>query len=188
MGDLDANGNVVYTNHATYDARRKSNILDTRREVATAPQYFDLGTFGQTVAGPNMDHGGMQTIYDLTGVTYASHGIEIIHHGGTYSSADWSDAFTHQVVCGIIDQGGATGNYKTVGITNLFFVTSVSSSDAVATGMESTDSIFLPVHNMDQVIVGTVPIEQSGIINISQIYEHTAGVQSATSRIHVRIH
>jgi hypothetical protein len=187
MGDLDANGNIVYTNHAKYDARRNNNSLDTRRVVPhqTDPSFFNAGSFGTTSAGSNMNHGGLQTVYDLTGIRYADYGVEISHAGGTHTAQVWEHAYTHNIVCGIIDQGGATGTYLTQGLDKLFFVTSVGEQTSTS-GTESFDSIFLPIHNMDQVFVGTYPITTPGVA-ISEIYE-SLPLGTLHSKIQLRIH
>ena len=80
MSDLDADGNVDYSNIPAYTLRGKqSNVTDTRRSVGEPPQIF---LFPDTTRGSTW--AGFQSIADLTGVRTCTEGIEIIIHGSTH--------------------------------------------------------------------------------------------------------
>ena len=152
MSDLDANGNVNYSNIPSFSVRRKqTNATDIRRSIGTRPETFIFSDVPTTL-GANF-----QTIADLTGKRTCNEGIEIVVHGATHPVYQKYRSRMH-----IVKISGTTG---TAAISNETFI--IERTPQVFGSLDVNDatseSIFIPTTDPTRVCLGKFPNAFSGL-------------------------
>lgn len=136
MSDLDAQGNVDYSNLPNFTVRGNSNATDIRRSVGSAPKFYNLGP---------MTIGVFQTIADVAGVASCVEGVEVIIHGGlgapTFRTANY-----------MIKLGGLTGAVSN-DESNIFNINRNADDGQDPLGL-SSERIFIPTTDLSKVAIG----------------------------------
>ncbi len=170
MSDLDANGNVDYSNIPAFTVRGKqTNATDIRRSIGTFPSVYKITNLRQANTADTF-----QTIKELTGVSAAVEGIEITVHGMTASLA-LQKFRSHNT---LIKFGGITGSVANPPTADFFkdkFMierTHLSGGGFTAdVNAETSEGIFIPIEDLSQISIAGITNVNSVVLLPDTIYE-----------------
>ena len=173
MSDLDANGNVDYSNIPAFTVRGKqTNATDIRRSIGTFPSVHKISNLRQANTADTF-----QTIKELTGVSAAVEGIEITVHGMTQGLA-LQKYRSHNT---LIKFGGITGSVANPPTADFFkdkFMIERTHLPGVGTlsfttdiNAEASEGIFIPIEDLSQISIAGITNVNSVILAPDTIYE-----------------
>lgn len=153
MADLDADGNIDYSNIPPFKVRGNSNATDIRRVIRREGEttvVTDL-TPAEINYGANAK---WQTVADMTGIQTCAEGVEIIVHDNNFQY------MTIKPLIRIKDAGGATGSYSNADLAESFFGSRQGSKAASGVGMasgETTQRIYIPTTDLRRIQITNWP-------------------------------
>jgi len=170
MSDLDADGNVDYSNIPAFTVRGKqTNAIDIRRSIGTFPSVHKITNLRQTNTADTF-----QTIKELTGVTTAVEGIEITVHGITFSD-ELAKYRSHNT---LVKFGGVTGsvaNPPTADFLKDKFIierTNITPSTFLSdVNGERSEGIFVSIQDLSQISIAGITSRNSRFLPTDTLYE-----------------
>ena len=149
MADLDADGNVI-NNQPAHSARLKRGSTDISRVIEdkdpTVFSHTRSGSGGSIAGSGGVNLAKYQTVADITGVTFATGGIEVsvgVDQFGSNRSLTPIVRFK--------DAGAATGDVAE-GYHDAFFLTH-SETGSIVSG-DNNPTFFIPCHDLRRVQIG----------------------------------
>ena len=180
MSDLDANGNVDYSNIPAFTVRGKqTNAIDIRRSIGKFPTIHDVSSDLVQVNTPFK----FFTIKELTGVATATEGIEILHHGMTFSSF-----MTNRGNNILVKLSGVTGTvtspptadfFKDVFMVNRTILGNGVAGLSADPNAARSEGIFIPCTDLSQISIAGITNQNSQFISstVSPLFKQVIEVQ-----------